>query len=563
MKAFQTKTLNRIDFFFWAGLAAVLTFAFLARAYRADWGLPYLYHWDEPQTASAALRMLKTGNFNPYFYNYGTLPIYLNYFVDIFHYLYLMGQPETALAYLNELADIKTYFDTKWIWTISHPTFYYWNRILSVAFGVGSVCMTYLIGHVLLGNRWLALAAAFFMASIPIHIEYSALITTDVPVCFFVLVATFFSLRFVNEGQTKYLSIALIFVGFAMATKYNASLVMLLPCVACLLQYVKNRQAFKRMWLLMLPIIPMVTFFICMPYALIDSANFLAGLGWELRHYKVLGHDPHTSIPGIRHIKFQIHTVIENIGLFAVVIAAVGMVSAIKTPKLLFIISLPVVYFLYMTTMKVNFHRNFIVLYPFIAILYSAAIGGLYEIGQKLILKINGDIQKIKLQSQVVPLLIPLLLVGYLGFLASTAWQKSVTVKNSADPRSQLIRQINAVQSVTTVYVPIELRVHAQDLRQLIYPFKLISLSDIYACKDIAAGSLAMIPATLEAGYEATGDEKKLAEHYPAMFASFSTKKARLESGSLVTKLDKFSIDPKILVFDRDAIGACSNAASN
>ena len=29
-------------------------------------GLPYLHHWDEPQAASTALRILKTGDYNPH-----------------------------------------------------------------------------------------------------------------------------------------------------------------------------------------------------------------------------------------------------------------------------------------------------------------------------------------------------------------------------------------------------------------------------------------------------------------------------------------------------------------
>ena len=168
MKISGNKSFTGSNLIVWVGLVGVLLFAFYVRASRADWGLPYLYYWDEPQIASAALRMLKTGNFNPYFYNYGTLPIYINYFIDIFHYLYLMGQPDTASAYLSDLADIKTQFDTNWQWTISHPSFFYWNRMLNVAFGVGSVWMTYLLASLVLRNKWLGLIAAFFLATVPL-----------------------------------------------------------------------------------------------------------------------------------------------------------------------------------------------------------------------------------------------------------------------------------------------------------------------------------------------------------------------------------------------------------
>src|SRR5262245_5828184 len=67
----------------------VLAAALVARVLRCSSGLPYLHEWDEPQTAGTALRIMKTGDYNPHFFNYGSLTIYLNLFVDILHYFYL------------------------------------------------------------------------------------------------------------------------------------------------------------------------------------------------------------------------------------------------------------------------------------------------------------------------------------------------------------------------------------------------------------------------------------------------------------------------------------------
>jgi hypothetical protein len=155
---------------FWLLLLIVIIFAFVVRAYRAKWGLPYLYYWDEPQTASNALQMLKTGSMHPHFFNYGTLIIYINYVVDIFHYLYLIGQPEGFKPYLNNLAEIQTVWDTQWHWTISHPSFYYWNRLVSVVMGTGSVIVTYLITAKIFDNKWVGLIAAIFLGASSQHI---------------------------------------------------------------------------------------------------------------------------------------------------------------------------------------------------------------------------------------------------------------------------------------------------------------------------------------------------------------------------------------------------------
>jgi len=131
-----------------AGLLAmiVVLLAFGIRAMRSREGLPYLHNYDEPQTAGAALRMMQTGDFNPHFFNYGSLSIYLNLVVDVLHYFYLMGQPEGAGPFLRDLGEIKTQFDADWHWTISHPSFYLWNRWLTAALGAGCVWLAYLAG---------------------------------------------------------------------------------------------------------------------------------------------------------------------------------------------------------------------------------------------------------------------------------------------------------------------------------------------------------------------------------------------------------------------------------
>ena len=60
-----------------AALAVLLFAGLWARGQASREGLPYLHHWDEPFVANRALRILQTGDFNPRFFNYGSLRIYL------------------------------------------------------------------------------------------------------------------------------------------------------------------------------------------------------------------------------------------------------------------------------------------------------------------------------------------------------------------------------------------------------------------------------------------------------------------------------------------------------
>ena len=190
------------NYFTFLVIGAVI-FAFVLRYYHTKIGLPYLYYNDETQTASTALRIMKTGDFNPHFFNYGSMMIYSNLVVDILHYLSLMGHPTTAESYLTNMNEIKINVDTGWRWDISHPSFYHWNRILTALLGTGTVLITYFIGKQIF-NKWISLVAALFLAILPFHISHSATITTDVPVAFFVLTVVLFSILFVKYKKLSY-----------------------------------------------------------------------------------------------------------------------------------------------------------------------------------------------------------------------------------------------------------------------------------------------------------------------------------------------------------------------
>jgi 4-amino-4-deoxy-L-arabinose transferase-like glycosyltransferase len=434
--------INSILFF--ASLCIIFIFAVLIRTYRIDWGLPYLYYWDEPQTAGTALQMLKTGTFNPNFFNYGSLPIYIAYFIDIFHYLFLMGQPESKVSYLTALSEIKTWADTQYGWTISHPSFYYWNRFSNVLFGFGSLLLTYSITNKLFDKRWIGLIAVLFLSVSAPHVEYSAIISPDMPVVFFTLAVTLYSLKFLCDGKTQHLTIALIFSGCALATKYNSILALLLPALAILLRYINEPHTYKVKQVALLAAVPLLTFFICMPYALIEKASFLSSLGYELRHYRILGHGADTSIPGIRHIRFQASIIFSNIGLIGVLLCLLGLSSLTKTPKLLFILVFPIAYFFYMTTMKVNFHRNFILIYPYLAILYGAAVAILYDCGCWLIAKQSrkGTIAT-TLVIGTLSLLPAFLSILHLTAKGHAELDKARTLKSHQDSRSVIVDMLN------------------------------------------------------------------------------------------------------------------------
>ena len=204
-------------------LILIIFFAFILRYFQLHIGLPYLYFWDEPLTASNALQILKTGDYNPHFFKYGSLMIYLNLLIDQLYRIYL-----SLTGDLASVANIRIEADTGWHWTISHPGFYFWNRFLTATMGTATVFVTYFISKSIC-NRWTGIISALFLSVLPIHIVHSGFVTMDVPVALFVSLVALFSILFTNHKKPIYFLWSLICVGLAIATKYNSGLAILLP----------------------------------------------------------------------------------------------------------------------------------------------------------------------------------------------------------------------------------------------------------------------------------------------------------------------------------------------
>jgi hypothetical protein len=61
----------------WA-LIGLIALGLGLRVWGISFGLPYLYHPDEPVGAGVAINMVRTGDLNPHSFGYGSLFFYLN-----------------------------------------------------------------------------------------------------------------------------------------------------------------------------------------------------------------------------------------------------------------------------------------------------------------------------------------------------------------------------------------------------------------------------------------------------------------------------------------------------
>jgi len=451
-------------------LIVVALLAFLLRLGFAPEGLPYLHDWDEPLIASRALNILKTGDFNPHFFYYGSLLIYLNCAADVLY----IGLIKLRLLHpdlpLSSVAAIRTFLDSGWEWTISHPDFYLWNRGLTALLGTGTVVAVYLLGAVLF-NRWTGLIAASLLAVMPYHAAQSALATPNAPAAGFMVATVLFSALFLRAGRRRYFLLALVFSGLAFAAKYNAGIVVAGPLAARFRLRRENRRALRSYDWLLIPLLPLAVFLVTTPYAILDFPEFRDRVVFVSRSYLQDGHPGFTISPGWRHFWFQIQQLIGNVGWPTAAIAFLGFISLAGRPEGPAVLAAPIAYTLLMSFTKVSFHRNFIVWYPWTALLCAAGIDRIHRAALDLR-------ERRRLRRSPLPALAGLLATALILSAAADALLK-LRSSRAPETRSRAVDFVNRLPGPATVVIARELRLHPRDLARLSQPYRECALDQI------------------------------------------------------------------------------------
>jgi len=462
-----------------AALGAVLAAAWLARSWYARDGLPYLHHWDEPQLASTALNMLKTGDMNPGFFNYGSLMIYLELVVDVLHTFSLMGQEATAPGGLTGLDAIQTRYESGWHWTMSHPSYLYWNRLLVALMGTATVGVAYRLASELAG-RVAGLFAAAALAGMAVHARHSGWVTNDAPMALMVAGACLFALLFLRRREPSLLLGSLALCGLAAATKYTAAVSLALPLAALLGTGLRAERGYRWWMWPALALVPALTFLAACPYALLDLRSFVEQAGFEVRHYQVRGHGTATVEAGLPHLTLQLDTMREKLG-WPTALAALAGAGALLTGRIRrrggwLVLVFPIVYMAFMCRSVVGFHRNYVVMYVFAAVALGCGAAALLWAARS-----HG---RHRLAAAVV--------IGGAAWLAAglgSTLASARQVARAGESRSAAVDTLNALAAErgwAAVGIARELRMQQEDLARLTIPYEIHSAASLI-CQDGAA----------------------------------------------------------------------------
>lgn len=359
----------------WSWLAlGVCLVLFALRSEQIQESLPYPRHVDERHLAQHAADMLETGDLNPHFFNYPSLPIYAT----------AMGMSWGALRdFIRQ--DSPRKFETG---RVREP---YYTRPGVMAAARQTALAMGLFGLFSTGvaaAAWSKRSVSRFLA--PAILALSPLygfhcwdyLNVDLfAATFSVATLAWLARSFHSRGFIAKALVPGLLAAATTASKYNAGLV-LPACMLSIFWFEAREQRWVREGqLLVVFILGFVAF--C-PFSVLDTPNFVRDVAHEVHHYSTGHANPTFTIaPGSAHLTRNLGLLIHEFDWLLCALGALGLASGMRrdwrrTSVLAFT---PLATLAFMSAQRVHFVRN---LLPVVAILPLFISLGLLEATDRL-----------------------------------------------------------------------------------------------------------------------------------------------------------------------------------
>lgn len=183
----------------------------MLRLYGIHFGLPYLYHQDEPVTVGVALKF-GAGDPNPHYFAHPHLLHYVLFL--LYGTAFLIG---FLFRIFHSVADFKNLF-------FRDPTlFYLLGRIFCALIGTGTLFVIYGYAKRLYGHR-VGILSCLFLATSFLHIRNSHYVRHDVPVVFMMLASSWAISRLLERGKRIDYFYTGLLLGLTVVTNWNGAI---------------------------------------------------------------------------------------------------------------------------------------------------------------------------------------------------------------------------------------------------------------------------------------------------------------------------------------------------
>lgn len=334
-------------------LTVIVAAAAILRFWHLKSGVPYSLGVDEPEIMDRAVRMMKTADFNPHFFDWPSLTMYLQFVVSCLSFLW--GSMHGSWNNLDQ---------------VTSANFYFAGRSLTAALGTGTVLITFFAAR-----RWgtaTGLIAAALMAVMPYHVRESHYVLADVPTTFFTTLTWLLTMRAIERPTFGAFAWAGVAVGLAASCKYNGSIAILMPALAAVIAGGTPGRVTQR--LLVIAAGAGAAFLAGTPYALLDLPKFLNDYARLAAIFaRTRGGEPGWSIY-LKHLRGSMATPALVLAAIGIVIAAARAAVAPARARWAVLLVFPLVYFEVMATSYQIYGRYTLPLLPFTCAFTAIAI---------------------------------------------------------------------------------------------------------------------------------------------------------------------------------------------
>jgi hypothetical protein len=334
------------------GVAFALRFVFL------NWGLPYIYHPDEPGNLAIIHRMIAESDFNPRWFNYPSFLFYINlprqYVVKWLHGSLL---PWAMQSMGNGFTEQPEAFQAARATTLLFglailPVLIVWARTLSV------------------GMAGLFVLGALFCLN-PLLLRHSTFISPDVFAAFFTTSTLLASSLIVLRGDRWTYIAAGVAAGLAASSKYNAGLVAVAISAAHVARY--GFTLAKLRPLVLAAATTVLVFLLSSPFIALHPRQAAHGILFHVILYQRghAGHEGHSLATNSMWM-------FDNFGYAGLLAIAACFSPRVRAllPTVIFVIA----YFLLLVMQYVRFDRNLLPLVPAIVLLVAVGTDSVAKI---------------------------------------------------------------------------------------------------------------------------------------------------------------------------------------
>jgi 4-amino-4-deoxy-L-arabinose transferase-like glycosyltransferase len=350
-------------------LIGLISVAFMLRVWGINFGLPYLYHPDEPDKIVTSLRMLKTGDLNPHYFRKPSLFLYLN---TLAYVPYLIVAQQAGV--IRDRTDIpEPTMLAMGVGVEPLPSVVLVARLMSVFFGTAAVGVCFWAAWRLTSRSAVGLLTAALLAVSPTCVMNSRYIAPESLLTLLLLLTLGASAQIWRHGQTRYYVLAGLAAGLTAAAKYNGAIVVLVILVAHFLR--EGLQGWRKRSLYLAIVLSAVGFVAATPFAILDFTKFIADFSNQSQAYAT-GHF------GMEGNTFGWY--LNYLWVFegpVVVLAVIQMIRGVfaRSRAVLLVSVFPVAYFVFVNLYVVRNDRLILPLLPFLFILAAMFVVDMFD----------------------------------------------------------------------------------------------------------------------------------------------------------------------------------------